>query len=349
MRRSKEARTVATTIDKWFSGFLGDWEPSATCVRELNRLYAGALNERVGRRCSELLARSPDRSTAARLQPLLPSLAASEWTTPSLAFALFVQLAESSRATKERVRLAVDELERVVDGGPPSLEVSPQGHPPAWVDYALPILARDKPGGGGGPVGLEVVIPGDEAVAACLDALDLLETAWPEMAVTVNVLMRELRWLEGTNPMRSATLTQTFGAVFLRNGLARMRLYEVLVHEATHLELVARMALDRLLENRSDRAPSPFKSDARPLTRVLHATFVAARLVTALERCQSHVSKEEGELARRWQSRFASSRDDGLRTLAEHAEWTATGRELFNAMQAETVDRPDARTITNRD
>src|SRR5690606_32868694 len=114
--------------------------------------------------------------------------------------------------------------------------------------------------------------------------------AWSDMFATFRMLVRELRWLAADDQTKSATLTAAFGAVFLPLDPERLRINGVLVHEATHLELVTRMSLDKLVTNGSDRAPAPFKTFDRPLTRVLHATLVAARLVDAYDRCVDHVN-----------------------------------------------------------
>ncbi len=121
--------------------------------------------------------------------------------------------------------------------------------------------------------------------------------------------------------------------MFLRADLIRpVALYELAVHEATHLELIARMAADKLVVNGSDRAASPFRPMARPLTRVLHATLVAARLMEAMRRYAPATDREQ-VFVRRREEQFTAELALGLATLTEHGRWTDIGDEFFIGLQ----------------
>jgi HEXXH motif-containing protein len=154
------------------------------------------------------------------------------------------------------------------------------------------------------------------------------------MAGTTSALVRELRWYDAPEGgFGSASLTQAYGALFLTPG-KRLDLYESLIHESSHLELTARMALDKLLVDGAVRAPSPFRDAKRPLSRVLHATFVCARLIHGYERCRTLVTPDEQRLANERGARLRDDLAKGIVTLAEHAEWTQLGSRLFSQLAA---------------
>ncbi|GGL10648.1 aKG-HExxH-type peptide beta-hydroxylase [Nocardia jinanensis] len=322
-------RSAATPLD----GDLGRWLPSPDGGRALRRLYSTALNQQVADTCIALL-HPGDPRLATRVETLLPALADSDWTTPGLAHAHFVGLADerSRLATAHR---AVAQLERIVAGPPPPLDLATIGDtPPRWVEYALEKFVDDQRRNDSLSVELESVTPGPATLDGTRNALTLLAGSWPEMGGVTETLVREIRWTKGSaRASSSATLTQIYGAVFLRAGLTRpVVLYELLVHEATHLELVARMAVDKLLTNGSDRAPSPFRPVARPLTRVLHATLVAARLAEAMRRYRPDDDRERA-LVRQRQEQFTADLTIGLATLAEHGRWTPIGHQFFTDLR----------------
>ncbi|MEU4314182.1 HEXXH motif-containing putative peptide modification protein [Nocardia sp. NPDC024068] len=323
-------RPAATPLD----GDLGRRIPPPDGGRAFLRLYSTALNQRVAGTCAALF-HPVDRQQVTRIEALLPALTDTGWTTPELAHAHFVGLADERRrhATAQR---AVAQLEQIVAGPPPPLDPSTSGdNPPPWVEYALAGFVDDQRRNDGLAVELEAVTPAAATLEAVGNALTHLAGTWPEMSRVTETLVREIRWTTGSaHGSASATLTQTYGAVFIRADLARpVVLYELLVHEATHLELIARMALDKLLTNGSLRAPSPFRSVARPLTRVLHATLVAARLAEAMRRYHPATAQER-DLLRQRASRFAEDLAVGLATLAEHGRWTTIGHEFFTDLRA---------------
>ncbi|WP_328387451.1 aKG-HExxH-type peptide beta-hydroxylase [Nocardia sp. NBC_00416] len=322
-------RPAATPLD----GDLGRWLPSPDGGRVLRRLYSTALNQQVARACAALV-HSVDRRQATRIEALLPALADSDWTTPELAHAHFVGSADERRALTT-ARRAVAQLEQIAAGPPPPLQLTTTGHnPPPWVEYALDRFVDDQRRNDSLSVELESVTPEPATLDGARNALTRLADSWPEMSRITETLVREVRWTKGSaRASSSATLTQTYGAVFLRADLTRpVVLYELLVHEATHLELIARMAVDKLLTNGSVRAPSPFRPVARPLTRVLHATLVAARLAEAMRRYRPETARER-DLLRQRTKQFTDDLAIGLATLTEHGRWTTIGNEFFVDLQ----------------
>lgn len=322
-----------SVLDTRLERYLGGWEPIPAAARELGRLYCGTLNQRVAERCIELLAETGD-GHAARTEELLSALAESGWTTPSLAFAHHVTLPDPERAP-EAARRAVGELERVASTDTPELELSPGGPLPQWAGGALGMFTADQRLAGGQFVYANAVTPDTETLAACRIALQLLARCWPEMARTTETFVRELRWFVGPDDaVISVTLTQAFGAVFLVPTRS-IALYEALVHEATHLELMARMAIDKLIANGGQLARSPFRPDQRPLTRVLHAALVAVRVQHALGRCHDLLDREDQGIAASQRALFVANARNGLATLGEQGQLTPIGRELLASMRAE--------------
>ncbi len=329
---------VQTTLGFSLPAELREWLPSSAGAGELGRIYAQALNEQVARRCCEVL---DGTDLAARAAEVAGEMAESGWTTPTLAFAHFVTLAGERPPTARRgAALALAELQRVVATETPPTEMAPSGQP-EWVTYAMAAFA-DTVRRSGTPIAIAPRAPDEQTLDAVARAVELLETAWPEMAAVVRALVREVRWFELADRRAvSATFTQTFGAMFLTPA-PTVRLYEFLVHEATHMELTTRMALDALVSNRADRAASPFRTAPRPMTRVLHATFVAGRLVHGMRRCLPLLTGEERVSMEQAAHRFLGLLREGLATLDERASWTATGAEMIERMRSDLASAPSS-------
>lgn len=79
---------------------------------------------------------------------------------------------------------------------------------------------------------------------------------------------------------------RTMGAIFIRPPRlgcdASLYYYEQLIHETSHLQLHCINSIDPLIaENKDQLTPSPLRSDLRPATGVLHATYVSCKLAYA--------------------------------------------------------------------
>ena len=92
-----------------------------------------------------------------------------------------------------------------------------------------------------------------------------------------------------------STITQSFsdvitmGAIFIRPPSIKsdklIYYFEQLIHEMSHLQLNCIFAIDRLiLGDLFRREPSPLRVDRRPIFGVYHATYVSAKLCSALFR-----------------------------------------------------------------
>src|SRR5215218_2400860 len=268
----------STTVEQ----MLGSWEPAPGAARELRRLHAAALNTHVAR---ALAAADDNPQSAQRLQELAEQLRTSSWTTPEVAFTQYAILAKGRTPTGEQHSLVLDSLSAIAAGPAPATAVGGRTSMPEWAPYAMRLFEDDQVREQR-QVRWELVLQDEIAERECRAALELLADAWPAMAGVVEAYVREILWYTcGDVPAsRSLCVAQAFGAVFLHRRADRIEAAEHLAHEATHFELIARMAIDPLIENGDAPARSPFRAEPRPLGRVLHACLVSARLTAVLER-----------------------------------------------------------------
>jgi HEXXH motif-containing protein len=154
------------------------------------------------------------------------------------------------------------------------------------------------------------------------------------MAQAVDALVRQVVWYETARGPGSGTLHQAYGALFVVRGGGTARTLEALVHETTHLELMARFAVDKPLVNMSASATSPFRERPRPLSRVLHAVIVARRVVEAFDRCAAGLPPAEQRQAAALRQKMAESLEAGNAALARTGEWTPTGARLYESLIA---------------
>ena len=154
------------------------------------------------------------------------------------------------------------------------------------------------------------------------------------MADSTDTFVREVWWFGSEGKASgSASLAQAFGVVFIGSTSPPSLLMEHIVHEATHHEFTARLAVDKQLTNGDALAPSPFRKNPRPLTRVLHAAVVAARLVEVLRRCQQYLDADERAQVQKSLDRLTLDLESGMRSLTEHAHWTPVGERMFDRMR----------------
>lgn len=317
-----------TTLDSAVHAEIRHWLPSPAGVHELGVIHARALNEQLAQRCADVLAETDLAARAADVTRLV----APSWTTPAIAFAHYVGLAGDS-PDRQAAPDALAELEHVAAVDKPPTDMAPDGEP-AWVEYGVAAFGDSQPGSGA-PNPVTSCQPNAQTLEAVVRAMGWLDSAWPEMADVVRDLVREIRWIElADRGYVSATFTQTFGAVFLTPAPSRT-LYEFLIHEATHLELIVRMALDPLVSNRADTAASPFRTAPRPITRVLHAAVVAGRLVYGMRRCLPLVSGEERAHMQKSVELFDGHLRAALTTLDERAVFTPAGAEMIERMRSD--------------
>jgi len=167
------------------------------------------------------------------------------------------------------------------------------------------------------------------------DALQLIEEVDEGMWAEITEYVSRLKLFVGGG-IQALSSPRVFGAVYLQlpSGATAPGPYclEHLVHETSHLALNALMAHDQLLENPHVVHPAPIRPDPRPLYQVLHGTFVLARNLRVFSRLAEQRPKEFPLSAVFENSAAAYAR--GYETLAQVAEWTPAGADLFASFDA---------------
>jgi HEXXH motif-containing protein len=104
-----------------------------------------------------------------------------------------------------------------------------------------------------------------------------------------------------------------------------------LIHEGAHIALHALNELMPVMYNPFEEgAPSPIRSDPRPLYGTFHATFVFMRLVQFFARIV-----DEGEVSEEVEFRYHRHLKgfyDGMDTLSKYADLTPSGQRVFGEM-----------------
>lgn len=183
----------------------------------------------------------------------------------------------------------------------------------------LPILGMD-------------LAPYREAIA---EAIYLIEAVAPAIHTEYAELVSRIKLFQG-RVLRGETNTRVYGAVFLRlpPPAYRQVVYwiEHLVHEIAHLRLELLRVHDPLVTN--DLVPryeAPFRRDPRPMLGVLHATFVAARMMTVL---RALAGAYPNTIYNARLSSIAAKFDVGMVSLRGAGEFTALGRRVVDSLPA---------------
>jgi len=159
-------------------------------------------------------------------------------------------------------------------------------------------------------------------------AADLIRSLDPETAGEISLVTEYLVLLEGSDFVGGSDI-RLFGASFLRLSpdWSPLCYADHLVHEAAHQRLHAAHELVPMLSNKDYvGAPSPIRSDPRPLYGTLHATFVFLRLSQFMARVlrQSADDTVLAEAEIRFH-RHLLGLLQGLRTVADYGELTEAG------------------------
>lgn len=130
------------------------------------------------------------------------------------------------------------------------------------------------------------------------------------------------------------TSFMTWGAIFInaRHYASLFQVVEFLVHELTHCVLFSLGCREPLvLNDASERYPSPLRSDLRAMDGVYHATLVCARLVLFLQKWRQSATRH-GELQSWLDARLDSNRlafANGSAVIREHAKLSPGAGALF--------------------
>jgi HEXXH motif-containing protein len=288
------------------------WRIDATAARRAAVAYGRALNRR--------LAAAAGDDTTERLA------AKATWSLPEQAWLLAHSLCDGGLddADTHRARVLVEDV--ATRPRPANrLVVDPEA---LWVTEAVATIEGDlRAAGTDCSLRAGSVDPaGDRST---LDAaLALLRRCWPEAALECELLIREVVPVTGRG-LANSSLPKAFGAVFVASGRGLVETFDALVHETGHHSLIVKTAFAPLLVNGKDLAPSPLRSDARPLVGTLHAVFVLVRVATALGRALDHLDGADRRAASALLTGYELGIDKGLSTLARCARPTPAGARLL--------------------
>lgn len=209
-------------------------------------------------------------------------------------------------------QIALDASDPWVDGHFRALNAEPAEHP-----YPKRDLAAD-------------LAPQQIVMDHFARALHLVDEVWPSLG-------REMRDdISYIFPFSSELILgwadlRFRGAVFINSGPDDLVFYtERLVHEAAHIRLFAtdRIALHNDPPTR--KISSPFRKDARPVTGLLHAAFVYARLIDLFVRLDKEGVPGFGRRVVEVAPKFRDCAD----SLLSQARLTPSGRYLVEELSA---------------
>jgi hypothetical protein len=304
------AVAVKTRSVEDLNALLGTWRVLPQQLLELRRLHARAINEAVATECARALRRQNDWPAEAGWGELARQ---STWTTPHLAFAHCLSLRRRDVPPSELHATAAS-LRDVCRRTPPLPEISADHGSPVWLRYGLLLVTGVS----------DATPPSRAAVAACARAQAIMRATWPEMALAVDSLVRQVVW-HHARAAHSVILVQTYGAVYLAcEGMSVDTLHR-LVRVTTSLEVVARRAVDtRLVRPGGDSC----------LSRALHSAMIAKRTIEAMDRSLGALPATERDRARAIRRENVKMLDDRRTSLQRVTEWTPIGSALYNSLAA---------------
>lgn len=189
------------------------------------------------------------------------------------------------------------------------------------------------------------------AIRLASTAVAELDHAAPDIAAEIRALLTQIVFAAGTagpdSRFDGATTFYCWGALFLNaeehHSLADM--IDGLAHESAHALLYGLTLGGPLVTNPvSERHLSPLRRDPRHLDGIFHATFVSARMHYAQDKMLAggRLTPEQTENVQKGRATSAAAFGAGLRTLRDHAHFTALGRELIDSAERYMATEMDA-------
>ena len=177
------------------------------------------------------------------------------------------------------------------------------------------------------------------------EALLWLTAAWPAVVAETRILISDILYLSGGG-FRSATPRRFFGAMLIGVECATSveAAAEMLLHETGHTVLYLKSAVDRYVDNGAELVRHPLRREPRPVYGALHAAFAMYRVAHGMRKLGEYGYRSPEVEARRAEN--LANLTATLRTLEQHAKWTARGRQLFESLGAESVEEK-ARVATD--
>jgi hypothetical protein len=334
-----------TSISEQISSWNIDIDSTRALARVMGRNINRALVDAITSSLDHLGVSlgNADRLSAylARLESAKKVVRRSQWSDP-----LHIWL---GRYTYPARLLSLDEIEDALLSldnpalaePPPRVAFDANRTNPRWVDPALALLRADLTADGI-PAGRFNLTrrPLAPLVQVASEAIELLQTAWPEAAFEMHELVRQIVFFDAQES-NSATTIHTFGAIYLTTAPKMVNLpaiYEALLHESGHHGLTLKESFSTMLLNSEETTESPLREAARPVRGVLQGVFVLMRMILGIERALAYV--DSGERARLEQRAefLRVRREVGFRSLERSARFTDRGAELFEAM-CQAADR----------
>lgn len=178
-------------------------------------------------------------------------------------------------------------------------------------------------------------------------AMDLLREAAPELHQETEIIVRDivLSRPDGTNLINysGASSFALWGGLTINAETQRewMQLYRQIVHEAGH-NLLFGIARDQplVMDDPSERRPSPIRADPRPMDGIFHAAFVSAREAYAFEALLSRhdetgcLSSEDAVILNDLLELSVLAFWSAVETLREEAQLTALGEAVLADCEA---------------
>lgn len=180
-------------------------------------------------------------------------------------------------------------------------------------------------------------------------ARDLLAETAPALLDEIDTVGHEIVLATSCEPLAFGGAATVFlwGAVILNPARVpdRVTLVESLAHEAAHALLFGlTLGVDLTTNDPSERYGSPLRSDLRPIEGIVHATYVLARMIYALDAigASRRLTAGERELIERKVDHNLKSYAVGLQTVEAHARFTPAGAAIFDACRR-TMERRGVR------
>lgn len=180
-----------------------------------------------------------------------------------------------------------------------------------------------------------------------VEARDLMADACPALLDEIDTLGHEIVLATGAGPRGFGGAASVFlwGAVLLNPERVadRVTLVESLAHETAHALLFGlTRGADLTTNDPAERYASPLRADPRPIEGIVHATYVLARMVHALEAIADAPALDEGERAAiaAKLARNGASWTAGCATVDAHARFTPEGAAIFEGCRQAMAASP---------
>ena len=166
----------------------------------------------------------------------------------------------------------------------------------------------------------------------------LLARAAPSLLDEIDMLGHQIVLATSRGPRGFGGAASIFlwGAVVLNPALVpdRVTLVEALAHESAHALLFGlTLGADLTTNDPAERYSSPLRPDPRPMEGIVHATFVLARMIYALDAISASEGLGGGEcaLVERKIEGNMKHYGIGLEAVDAHARFTQDGAAIFDA------------------